>query len=424
MASSARSVPSIRLWRERALDYVLGAALAIGAVPLAYVFLLQPHAIPSQLRLFGVVIYLALVALTVVRRLPYTARCWGAILAVYAFAGVLLIVRGVEGTGRLFLVVLPIHATVLLGARSGWLAAVASVGLYGATGLLHTGALQAPFDLGGDGLLERQEWVFQGVMLLVVLGPVMVLVTRFIGTLQETLTAESDSAARARHAEREGRRLQKVLLQTSERERRTIGHQLHDGPCQQITAALVRCKVAQNTLASKGQEEEIAHLEAIASMLDASVGEIHDLARGLSHPGLGSGPLASALGELTREVRESGIACEYACDGAGDTEDPAVVGQLLRIAQEAVRNAVRHARPGRIEIGVARNDGFLTLRVQDDGVGMPSTKSGDRMGISIMRYRAELMGGSLSITPAPGGGTSVTCALPLGAAPENPAEAS
>ena len=195
-----------------------------------------------------------------------------------------------------------------------------------------------------------------------------------------------------------------------------VGHLLHDGPCQHLTAALLRCKVAENSFTARGSREDVAHIQAIAEMLDASAGEIHDLARGLSPPALAPGALAAALGDLAQRVRSSGpIECVFVHDDLAQPEDAEVSSQLFRIAQEAVRNAVRHAQPGRVRVELTRNDGGLRLLVQDDGVGMPPDAGHEGMGLRIMRYRAELMGGSLSIGPAAGGGTVVTCTLPLAA---------
>jgi signal transduction histidine kinase len=93
--------------------------------------------------------------------------------------------------------------------------------------------------------------------------------------------------------------------------------------------------------------------------------------------------------------------------------DATTAGQLLRIAQEALRNALRHAKPTRVEIvlGGTREAAFLINK--DNGCGMPPKGSrGNGMGIRIMEQRASQIGGILSIVPAAGKGTSVICQLP------------
>lgn len=415
-AGSAEVEATILRWRERALDYVLWAGLSVGTVPLMLSLAGSAGFLLPGSRLFGLGMFLLVAAVAAARRVGHLVRAWGFLLVLFGLAGVMLAARGLEGAGRLVLVVLPLFATVLLGARSGYVAAVMTLALYTVAGVLQVSGIMSPVPVVGRGTLEPSFWLFQGAMLALVMGPIMFLVNRFVGLMREALVAERAAAERVAEADRERRRLERVLLEAGERERMAVGHQLHDGPCQQITAALLRCKVAENALAARGAGEEVAHLQAIAEMLDASAGEIHDLARGLSSPTLAPGALAAALADLVQRARDWGpVEIELGHDGLAQPEDPEVTSQLYRIAQEAVSNAVRHARAGRIRVELDRSDGDLRLLVRDDGVGMPPDAGLEGMGLRIMRYRAELMGGSLSIGPAPGGGTLVTCTLPLAA---------
>ncbi|MCU0291526.1 MAG: ATP-binding protein [Thermoanaerobaculaceae bacterium] len=419
VAGSAEVESIILRWRERALDYVLWAGLGIGTVPLLILHLVAPTSVSSGLRLVGLGIYLLVAGVALARRLAHDVRAWGFLLALFGLAGVTLAARGLEGAGRLVLVILPLFATVLLGARSGYVAAAMSLALYAAVAVLSARGVLSPLPLVRGASSGAEFWLLQGAMLVLILGPVMFLINRFVGLMRGALVAEREAAGRVAEADRERRRLERVVLEAGERERMAVGHQLHDGPCQHLTAALLRCKVAENSFAARGSREDVAHIQAIAEMLDASAGEIHDLARGLSPPALAPGALAAALSDLVHRLRSSGaIECVFVHDDLAQPEDADVSSQLFRIAQEAVRNAVRHAKPGRVRVELTRSDGGLRLRVQDDGIGIPPDADHDRMGLRIMRYRAELMGGSLSIDAVAGGGTVVTCTLPL-AAPDS-----
>jgi signal transduction histidine kinase len=244
--------------------------------------------------------------------------------------------------------------------------------------------------------------------------PVTFLVGRFVALLQATLASERVAAALIAEAGREQRRLERVLLETSERERRAVGHLLHDGPCQEITAALMRCKVLERSLEASGAPGEVAHVRAVAELLDTSAGAIHDLARGLNPPGLAPGALAGALEDLARRTRAAaGVACELRQDPTAQPDGPETSDHLFRIAQEAVMNATRHASPSRIEIALARRGDEILLSVRDDGAGVPRERRPEGLGLRIMRHRAELIGGALSVAPAAGGGTVVTCTVPL-----------
>ena len=113
-------------------------------------------------------------------------------------------------------------------------------------------------------------------------------------------------------------------------------------------------------------------------------------------------------------AESSGIAIEFSRKrGCEECPNTGVI-QLYRIAQEAITNAVKHARPGRIVVGldcVERKQ--ITLTVHDNGIGRSSaapTRGG--LGISIMSHRARIIGGGLTIADADGGGTLVTCVVP------------
>jgi signal transduction histidine kinase len=98
--------------------------------------------------------------------------------------------------------------------------------------------------------------------------------------------------------------------------------------------------------------------------------------------------------------------------------DHNVAIHLYRIAQEAVSNAIKHGQARRIEIGLAVKDGSVTLAVKDNGTGIPRKLPKRKgMGLRIMRYRAEVIGGALMVEPDPGGGTRVVCIVTEGLLP-------
>ena len=87
---------------------------------------------------------------------------------------------------------------------------------------------------------------------------------------------------------------------------------------------------------------------------------------------------------------------------------------LFRIAQEAVRNAVRHGGAKRIEVSLHTQNHCLTLMVQDDGSGLPPvSQRGEGLGLRIMAHRAQMIGATFAIERLPARGTMVRCLLPL-----------
>ena len=91
----------------------------------------------------------------------------------------------------------------------------------------------------------------------------------------------------------------------------------------------------------------------------------------------------------------------------------------MRIAQEAVRNALAHGRADQIEISLACVDGSGMLRIRDNGVGRADDdRSHDGAGLQTMDYRARAIGGFLTVAGRPEGGTAVGCAFPLPRTPD------
>lgn len=194
-------------------------------------------------------------------------------------------------------------------------------------------------------------------------------------------------------------------------ERRVIGQELHDGVGQELTGLGLMAAAL-----SRGAGRDPAADRRLAAKIAAGVTRVHHqvsvLARRLLPPAVAADGLPAALHELAARVRDlAGVRCEVAAAGAVRVADPATATHLLRIAQEAVGNALRHGRPGRIEIALRQDPGGLTLSVCDDGVGPAGAAAAGGLGLRLMRSRADRLGGTLAVRRAAGGGTVVTCVI-------------
>ena len=108
----------------------------------------------------------------------------------------------------------------------------------------------------------------------------------------------------------------------------------------------------------------------------------------------------------------AGIVCRFSCDAPVCIFDEVAGSNLYRIAQEAVNNAVKHADAQSISIGLGAVEEEVTLTIKDDGAGFAVAEGqGGGMGLSIMKYRANLIGASLDIRRGAGGGTIVICSF-------------
>jgi PAS domain S-box-containing protein len=220
----------------------------------------------------------------------------------------------------------------------------------------------------------------------------------------------------------ERKRLQEEILRITEAERQRFGRELHDGLGQQLVGMSFLSDALANRLAAKSLPEA-ADARAIAEVAREGIEMARSAARGLCPVVGGGGGLASALGELASSTqRACQASCTFERGRPVSLQDDIKASHLYRIAQEAVTNALKHAKADAIHISLATRKGRLTLTVTDNGVGVSdealvATKG---MGLRAMRHRAELIGATLDVRRGARGGTAVTCALPASAPEDHP----
>jgi signal transduction histidine kinase len=208
----------------------------------------------------------------------------------------------------------------------------------------------------------------------------------------------------------ERRHLEKMLIEIREHERRRIGHDLHDNLGQQLTAISYKTHGLENTL-RKNLIPEAEDAARITSLIEMAKTQVKSLSKGLS-PMLGKGEysLMTAMVDLaSNSERLFGIPCVINCKGPVPIYNDDALIHLYRIAQEAITNAARHARPRQIEISFKREHDNIALTIKDDGTGFAQPAHLDGIGLEIMRFRARRINASLDIRPDNNKGTLVTC---------------
>jgi PAS domain S-box-containing protein len=211
------------------------------------------------------------------------------------------------------------------------------------------------------------------------------------------------------------KRLERAVMESADRERRSLGADLHDGLGQELTGialmigALARSFKKRNLRAA----QELARLEVpIRHAIETS----RAIAHGLSPLGYASGGLVGALQEMARLHGERAGAPKVRFDAvtlAPLRLPPDALDHLFRIAQEAVTNARRHAKAQRIDIRLQIEPAVVRLQVQDDGVGFaPKAARATGMGLEILQFRSTLIGARLSISAGAGGGILVGIECP------------
>jgi len=209
----------------------------------------------------------------------------------------------------------------------------------------------------------------------------------------------------------ERKRLEKEILEISEREQRRIGQDLHDGLGQHLAAIELMSRVLEKKLEHKSKTDAVGAAK-IAAQVREAMKQTRLLARGLSPVVLESRGLMAALQELSSSTEQLfRIKCRFRCDTPVLVEDHTVATHLHRIAQEAVSNAVKHSRAGRIDIELSGGSDKLVLAVRDNGVGFSKAAEGKGMGLQTMNYRATTIGGALLIQKQAKRGTVVLCTI-------------
>ncbi|MHB9134136.1 MAG: sensor histidine kinase [Armatimonadota bacterium] len=381
------------------------------------------------IKLAGFVAYLTILVGALARHVDYRIRVWLTVGAGYLFA--LLGSAGFPNAP--FLRTLPfehaIFVLVLTGQTSGRIATLISIGVLLLVPVLHAAPGMVPLLTGSDASprMPMPLLLVQSINLTALLIGLILLLERFHAMLLHALAAQQqatddlrrESAVRAEALQRleraidERRRLERELAQIGDEERRRMGQDVHDGVCQQLTGALLRCQSLERRLA-RGDSLPAVEVRALSQLLEETIDEAHNVAQGM-HP-LAPEPdaLVRALRTLAKRTQANGtLRCRFIAKGTTDVPDDILAQHLYRIGQEAVSNAVRHAGAGQITITLQGNADEVVLHVEDDGCGLPMPLSTGGMGMRTMAFRTQSMEGILTVDNIPEGGTRVVCRVPL-----------
>lgn len=213
------------------------------------------------------------------------------------------------------------------------------------------------------------------------------------------------------HDVTERKRLQKQIVEAGEVERQRVGRDLHDSVGGYLTGLALMAKALARTLSQRSAPEGCVAEEIVTGLNDA-IGRTRAIAHGLCPVGGGEFAIVGGLRQLIADVRQrTGVSCQLKVD-AGINVGDTVASNLFRMVEEAVQNALRHARPKRLEIRLRRSGKGVLLSVWNDGKPLDrdfNSKKG--LGLQTMNHRSETIGARFDIRSADGG-TLVTCLLP------------
>jgi signal transduction histidine kinase len=198
-------------------------------------------------------------------------------------------------------------------------------------------------------------------------------------------------------------------------ERSRIACDLHDTLAQGFTGVLIHMELAEERL-FQDQQAVLRHIASARRMAREGMDEAHRAIFAIRPKALAKKRLAHALQRLAAEVtRDTRVRTTFSLCGAAPTLAPEVELELLRIAQEALTNILKHAGATTARIELVSDRHSVKLNIQDDGCGLkpwPSTKTSG-LGLLGMTKRARQMGGHLEILPRRGAGTRIRVEVPL-----------
>jgi len=216
----------------------------------------------------------------------------------------------------------------------------------------------------------------------------------------------------------ERKQLERAILQAVNREQYRIGNDLHDGLGQELTGIALMLRGLAGRLTGE-YPPILPEIEGITRLVSSAIESTRALARGLSPVNLERGGLQDALESLAMHATELyGVPTVFTHRvPANRPLNPELANHLYRIAQEAVRNAVRHGQARSIRLHLSAVRAKVRLAITDDGIGLPpEAMDAAGMGLKIMRYRARILGGEVSFEVAEPNGTRIVCECPFEAA--------
>ncbi len=208
----------------------------------------------------------------------------------------------------------------------------------------------------------------------------------------------------------EQRRLERELVEISEREQQRIGRDLHDGLGQKLTGLAFMAKSLERRLKSHDMEAAEQAM-TLAQLVNDAKSDARNLSKGLVTVDLKGNGIVLAIEELAARVEQfTQVECRVISKITIPILDETVAMHIYRICQEALNNAIKHSDADLVVIELRQEDDQLIVSIEDNGIGLQEVAS-QGMGLRIMAFRAQMINASLSIRERVEGGTRVLCSL-------------
>lgn len=226
---------------------------------------------------------------------------------------------------------------------------------------------------------------------------------QFANQVQELLNSSADRKA-----------LERKFLNLCDAEKRRIGHDLHDSLGQQLTGISLISKALTRKLRNK-DIPEAQEAESIAQLVDSAIQQVRLVAANLAPQEIQNNSANQALKLLCQKIEKvHQIRCVFFDNTTTEIWHEETTKHIYLIVEEAIHNALRHAHTQEIKIELASSNGNGLLTIQNTGdFDKERFINADGIGLNTMRWRAEILNGSLNITQPSTGWFAVTCHFQL-----------
>ena len=224
---------------------------------------------------------------------------------------------------------------------------------------------------------------------------------------------------RIRRAQGQRELLLQRSVDASEEERRRIAASLHDGPVQDLVASSFVVAGAAEGAAAAGDQAGALALSEVSATVRTSIRALRSLLVDIYPPSLGDAGLPAALADLASTMRREGIDIRVDLDAPDALRlDQDRERLVYRLAQECLRNLVRHAGPCTATVSLYRHDAAIVLEIVDDGAGfdpaiLDARPHGGHFGVRAMADAATAAGAVLQVASAPASGTRWRLTVPV-----------
>jgi len=206
----------------------------------------------------------------------------------------------------------------------------------------------------------------------------------------------------------------KGIIEAEEKERKRIAADLHDGVGQLFSAVRLNLSSLMDRVVINNADE-LALAEKTIAMVDESCKEVRTIAHQMMPNILLKTGLASAINDFISKIDSHQLKVNLEAFGLDERLDNNIEIVLYRVVQECVNNVIKHSKANRLDINLLRENGYVTVSIEDNGRGfnIADKPQSDGIGLKNIITRVEYLKGTVDISSAPGKGTSIVIEVPL-----------